>query len=85
VSAQVLTYPQISDRAKVPGKRLDKASGNRSFWCQVVDSTNFFRDASNLSDQRMATVNQVFGSASASFPTKLSTETVGDFKSLYGS
>jgi hypothetical protein len=85
VSAQVLTYPQNSACRNYPGQGLDKPSGNRLFWCQVIDSSNFFRDASNLSDQGAGTMNQAFGGASASFPTKLSTETVGDFKISYGS
>jgi hypothetical protein len=85
VSAQVLTYPQNSaaDNLAIPGypppyTRLAK-------WCQVIDSSVFFGDASNLSDPTAATVDQVFGAPSASFPTKLSTETVGDFKKAYGS
>jgi hypothetical protein len=52
---------------------------------QVVDSSDFFEDASNLSDEGPGTVDQGFGGGSASFPTKLSTETVGDFKNAYGS
>jgi hypothetical protein len=60
-------------------------SGNPEDWCQVIDSSDFFEDASNLSDQAATTVNQAFGGASATFPTKLSTETVGDFKKPYGS
>jgi hypothetical protein len=52
---------------------------------QVVDSSDFFEDASNLSDPAAPTVNQAFGDAAASFPTKLSTETVGHFENAYGS
>jgi hypothetical protein len=85
VSAQVLTYPQYSERGNVADDGLDKVVGNRLFSCQVIDSPNFFRDASNLSDQAAGTMNQAFGGAPASFPTKLSTETVGDFKSPYRS
>jgi hypothetical protein len=60
-------------------------SGNPEKSCQVIDSSDFFDAASNLSDQRRGTMNQAFGGGSASFPTKLSTETVGDFKNTYGS
>jgi hypothetical protein len=85
VSAQVLTYPQYSatDNFCPPG--YPAAFGNTEEWCQVIDSPDFFEGASNLSDQGESTMNQAFGGTSASFPTKLSTETVGDFKNAYGS
>jgi hypothetical protein len=51
----------------------------------VIDSSVFFEDASNLSDPGVPALDQAFGGASGSFPTKLSTETVGDFKNAYRS
>jgi hypothetical protein len=85
VSAQVLTYPQNSSFDNLVRGASRKASGNPAIWCQVVDSTVFFDDASNLSDPVPGTVNQAFGVAARIFPTKLSTENVGDFKNPYGS
>jgi hypothetical protein len=85
VSTQAFSYPQNSAGDNLLSATAKKPLGNRAVWCQVIDSSNFFDDASNLSDQAAGTVNQVFGSASGSFPTKLSTETVGDFKNPYGS
>jgi hypothetical protein len=85
VSAQVLTYPQNSEFDKFCPGGYPQPSGNPGVSCQVIDSSDFFGDASNLSDHRAAAMNQAFGGASAGFPTKLSTETVGDFKNPYGS
>jgi hypothetical protein len=85
VSAQVLTYPQNSAADKFCPWGYPIPFGNPEDWCQVIDSSDFFEHASNLSDQGPGTPNQAFGGASASFPTKLSTETVGDFKNAYGS
>jgi hypothetical protein len=85
VSAQVLTYPQNSAHDKFCPQGYPQLPGNTAIWCQVVDSSNFFDDASILSDHGAGAMNQAFGGASASFPTKLSTETVGDFKNPYGS
>jgi hypothetical protein len=85
VSAQVLTYPQYSEIDKLRLRGSPAPSGNPEEWCQVIDSSDFFEDASNLSDPGLGTLNQALGDGSASFPTKLSTETVGDFKNAYGS
>jgi hypothetical protein len=81
----VLTYPQYSEIDKLRLRGNSASSGNPEEWCQVIDSSDFFEDASNLSDPGPGTLNQAFASAAASFPTKLSTETVGDFKNAYGS
>jgi hypothetical protein len=85
VSAQVLTYPQNSARDNFCHEGYARPPGNPAEWCQVIDSSDFFDDASKLSDRTAGTVNQAFGGAAASFPTKLSTETVGDFKNAYRS
>jgi hypothetical protein len=85
VSAQVLTYPQYSETDNFCPTGYPAPSGNSEDWCQVIDSSDFFEDASNLSDQEPGVMNQAFADASAGFPTKLSTETVGDFKKPYGS
>jgi hypothetical protein len=50
--------------------------------CQLVDFLDFFEDASNLSDPGPVAMNQAFAGASSSFPTKLSTESVGSPKSF---
>jgi hypothetical protein len=85
VSAQVLTYPQYSAPDNFCPRGYPQPSENPEEWCQVIDSSDFFDDASNLSDLRAGTMNQAFGVTAASFPTKLSTETVGDFKNAYRS
>jgi hypothetical protein len=85
VSAQVLTYPQYSESDEVRPAGYPAPSGNREEWCQVVDSPVFFRGASNLSDPAPDPAKPGFCGAGTSFPTKLSTETVGDFKNTYGS
>jgi hypothetical protein len=85
VSTQAFSYPQNSAHDNLRFWGAEEPLGNPAVWCQVIDSSNFFDGASNLSDQAAGTVNQAFGDASASFPTKLSTETVGDFKNPYGS
>jgi hypothetical protein len=81
----VLTYPQYSESDNLGLYRSLRTPGNFANWCQVIDSPDFFEGASFLSDGRPGTTNQAFGGAAASFPTKLSTETVGDFKNAYGS
>jgi hypothetical protein len=85
VSAQVLTYPQYSAGDNPARGAHPVAPGNPAEWCQVIDSSDFFEGASNLSDPGSTAMNQAFGGIAASFPTKLSTETVGDFKNAYGS
>jgi hypothetical protein len=85
VSTQVLTYPQNSAADNILLSGYPAPYRELKEWWQVIDSVVFFGDASNLSDEASGTANQVFGDASASFPTKLSTETVGDFKNAYGS
>jgi hypothetical protein len=85
VSAQVLTYPQYSESDNFCPTGYPAPSGNPEHWCQVIDSSDFFEDASNLSDQGSTSANPAFGGTSTGFPTKLSTETVGDFKNAYGS
>jgi hypothetical protein len=85
VSAQALTYPQNSSVDK-PAPGIGSGRGGQDGnSCQVIDSPVFFGNASILSDAWPGTVNQAFGAASTSFPTKLSTETVGDCKMSYGS
>jgi hypothetical protein len=85
VSAQVLTYQQNSDCDKHHCQARRQSAGNLEEWCQVIDSSDFFGAARNLSDAAPGTVNQAFGGASDTFPTKLSTDSVGDFKMSYGS
>jgi hypothetical protein len=85
VSAQGLTYPQKQAPTEHSCSSRAVTPRNRDFLSQVIDSSDFSDDASNLSDLGGVSVNQVFGGAASSFPTKLSTEAVGDFKKPFGS
>ncbi|MET0382924.1 MAG: hypothetical protein ABW032_05825 [Burkholderiaceae bacterium] len=76
-----MTYQQNSERAEGVGPSSCGLVGDRIFWWQAIDLIESFDDASNLGDRGRSAKNPTFGAAAASFPTKLSTEAVGDSKS----
>jgi len=82
VSAQGLTYPQNAALPERLCRQAISTARDRGDWCQLIDFVDFFEDASNLSDSGRVAMIQAFAMAASSFPTKLSTESVGSSKSF---